>query len=73
MDLNDRKTIGAASGDDAFHRDCVSGTDDQDISAIVVKLGFEEGALRAYYDTEYLREIYAKYLFQDIKSAAYAN
>ncbi|KKU29120.1 MAG: hypothetical protein UX80_C0006G0065 [Candidatus Amesbacteria bacterium GW2011_GWA2_47_11b] len=38
-----------------------------------VKLGFEEGALRAYYDTEYLREVYANYLFQDIKSAAYAN
>lgn len=41
VDLNDRKTIGAASGDDGFHRDCESGTDDQDISSIVVKLGFE--------------------------------
>ena len=41
-DSNDRKKTGASSWDDAFHRDCDSGTDDQDIGSIVVKLGRED-------------------------------
>jgi hypothetical protein len=39
VDSNDRKKIGASSGDDGFHRDCDSGTHDQDISSIFVRLG----------------------------------
>jgi len=42
VDLNDKKVIGAVSADDAFHRDCDTGTDDQDIGSIVVKLGRED-------------------------------
>ena len=37
----DKTVVVAASGDDAYHRDCISGTDDQDIAATTVKLGRE--------------------------------
>lgn len=34
---------------------------------------FEEGVLRSYYDSEHMRDIYAGYLYADIKSSVYAN
>lgn len=41
VNLADNTTVVAASADDASHRDCDSGTDDQDITATTVKLGRE--------------------------------
>lgn len=41
VDLMDKTVTVAASGDDAYERNCISGTDDQDIAATTVKLGRE--------------------------------
>ncbi len=50
-----------SSGEVAYQKDEIS------------KISFESGALRSYYDAEYMRSIYRDYLYRDIKSMVYAN
>lgn len=44
VDNADKTIVVAASADDAYHRDCISGTDDQDISSSTILFGRSESS-----------------------------